>query len=204
MIDNHFRQILPKYTSSFVKLFKLLKLSANQVTLIGFFVSCLSFYFIILDQFYLALGVWWLSRLFDGLDGIYARETNQQSAFGGYLDIVLDMCAYSLFILALLLRFPQFSIECSLILFFYVLCITSALAFGNLEASLDISEHDNRSLRLGAGLAEGGETGIAYSVFLLFPKYLELSLKIWILILLITVIFRSALAFIIYQKSLKN
>ena len=31
-----------------------------------------------------------LTRLLDGIDGAYARATNQCTEFGGYLDIVVD------------------------------------------------------------------------------------------------------------------
>lgn len=36
-----------------------------------------------------------LTRLLDGIDGAYARATNQCTEFGGYLDIVVDftVCA---------------------------------------------------------------------------------------------------------------
>jgi hypothetical protein len=63
------------------------------------------------------------------------------------------------------------------------------------EAKQAIAPRDNRGLRLGAGLAEGGETGIAYSIFLLFPDFLEVSTTIWVGILIITVVARSFLAF---------
>jgi len=52
-----------------------------------------------------------------------------------------------------------------------------------------------RLTRLGAGLAEGGETGIAYSVFLLLPNHLDIATAVWIGILLFTVIARSFLAY---------
>ena len=63
------------------------------------------------------------------------------------------------------------------------------------EAAHGLEARDDRGLRLGAGLAEGGETGIAYSVFLLLPGWLWLSTKIWIATLLLTVIARSLLAY---------
>ncbi len=77
----------------------------------------------------------------------------------------------------------------------YVLCITSALALGMQEASLDFEARDDRGLRLGAGLAEGGETGLAYTLFLLLPNQLPLLTWIWLCVLAITVIARSGLAY---------
>ncbi len=79
-------------------------------------------------------------------------------------------------------------------LFLYVLCITSALALGAQEERLARPARDDRGLRLGAGLAEGGETGIAYSLFLLFPGWLPVTTAVWIAVLALTVVLRSLLA----------
>ena len=79
-------------------------------------------------------------------------------------------------------------------MFFYVLCITGALSLGSLEASRKLPPRDNRGLRLAAGLAEGGETGIAYTLFLLFPDYVKPLLWMWIGVLLVTVVARTAYA----------
>ena len=37
-----------------------------------------------------------LNRFFDGIDGAYARMTDQCSEFGGYLDIIVDFTIYGL------------------------------------------------------------------------------------------------------------
>ena len=37
-----------------------------------------------------------LNRIFDGIDGTFARMTDQCSDFGGYLDIVVDFTIYGL------------------------------------------------------------------------------------------------------------
>jgi len=58
-----------------------------------------------------------------------------------------------------------------------------------------MAPRDDRGLRLGAGLAEGGETGIAYSLFLLLPDYLWLSTGVWVVVLATTVLARTLLAF---------
>ena len=53
---------------------------------------------------------------------------------------------------------------------------------------------DNRSLKLAAGLAEGGETGIAYTLMLLLPQLIKVLLPLWILVLVITFVARTWLA----------
>ena len=104
------------------------------------------------------------------------------------------MAAYSLVVLALDQVHPELHDRWLLILFLYVLCITSALALGAEEASLDAPSRDDRGLRLGAGLAEGGETGIAYTLFLLFPGQLGILTGLWIVVLATTVAARTMLA----------
>ena len=89
---------------------------------------------------------------------------------------------------------PELHAQWVAILFLYVLCITSALALGMGESAQDRPPRDDRGLRLGAGLAEGGETGIAYTLFLLFPTQLPLLTTLWIVVLATTVVARTILA----------
>ena len=194
MIDAPFRRILPHITGWLISIYKRLGITPNQLTTVGCVTSFAAAYAVAADYFLIALCLWWTSRLFDGTDGIYARATTQVSAFGGYLDILLDMASYSSMILGFAYRFPEQAAAWSVILFFYVLCITSALALGEIERQKGLGPADNRSLRLAAGLAEGGETGIAYSLFLFFPAALSALTWIWIAVLAITVIMRTLLA----------
>ena len=145
-------------------------------------------------HFILALSLWWLSRLADGTDGIYARELGNSTEFGGYLDIVLDMAGYSVMVLGFYVYFPDLVLLWLLMLFLYIICIASALALGQGEAALGKEARDNRNLRLGAGLAEAGETGIAYTLFLLFPKIIGFLGAIWVCVLFVTVVARTVLA----------
>lgn len=195
MIDNVFRSHLPKFTARLISLYKFLRLTPNQITLIALSLACASAFLIVQGLYALAILVWWLGRLLDGTDGIYARATNQASLFGAYLDIICDMASYSVMILAFGISFREYQILWLVIMFLYVLCITGALALGTLEIKSLTSPHDNRGLRLAAGLAEGGETGIAYTIFLLFPSQLKILIWIWIIILIVTVISRTVLAF---------
>jgi len=200
MIDNHFRKHLPKITKSLIRFYAYLGITPNHITYAGFFLSLISAYLVAKNFFLPALAVWWLSRLLDGTDGIYARSTNQASNFGAFLDILLDMAAYSAMVVGFYFAFPQLQLTWLLILFFYVLCITSALALGSIEDKIPGLKDDNRGLRLAAGVAEAGETGIAYSMFLLFPSCIFIFSKIWICILFLTVVSRVLLA----KRILKN
>lgn len=194
MIDNPFRRVLAGFAGPLVRVYAALGLSPNTVSGLAFALAALAALCIVRGWPLAAIAFWWLGRLADGTDGIYARQTGRATDFGAYLDIVLDMAAYSLIIVALDQVHPELHGRWMSILFLYVLCIASALALGMQEASRQLEARDERGLRLGAGLAEGGETGIAYTLFLLLPGQLSWLTALWIAILATTVIARSLLA----------
>ncbi len=194
MIDNYFRAILPKYTDKILALYKALRLTPNNISIGSVVIAAVAAFLCAKGHNLSAIAMWWLGRLFDGTDGIYARATGQATDFGAYLDIVCDMASYSLMIFGFMTLHPESMTSWAIILFLYVLCITSALSLGTIEERRKIEPRDNRGLRLGAGLAEGGETGMAYTVFLLFPVALPILVKIWITILVLTIVFRTVLA----------
>ena len=194
MIDNTFRQLLPRFVGPLLRAYAACGLTPNGVSSLGFGLAAVAAFLVTVEQPLGAIAVWWLSRLFDGTDGVYARATGTTSGFGAYLDIVLDMAAYGLMIVAFDRVHPELHAQWMWIVFLYVLCITSALVLGFQEAASDIPARDDRGLRLGAGLAEGGETGIAYTVFLLLPGWLEVWVWAWIVVLATTVVARTVLA----------
>ena len=84
----------------------------------------------------LALGLWYLNRFLDGMDGTVARVNHKQSDFGGYLDIVLDMVAYVSIPIGLAFAYNQMDIFISLALLFASFYINSA-AWMMLAANLE-------------------------------------------------------------------
>ena len=194
MIDNSFRNILPRYTHYLLAFYSRIGATPNQITVAGMLVGIGASILVAFDCYLVAIFTWWLGRLLDGTDGIYARATNQTSAFGAYLDITCDMLAYGAMIIGFAISHSDFYSSWIAILFLYVLCITTALALGHAEEKFHVVPNQNRGMRLGAGLAEGGETGIAYTLFCLFPGYIGKLSSIWIVILIVTVVSRSLLA----------
>ena len=195
MIDNFCRNILSRCTQGLPRIYQALGITPNHLTGLGGLLAVLAAFSVAKGMLLLALALWWVGRFFDGCDGLLARATHQETAFGAYLDIVLDMTAYSVMILGFAWFAPELQLRWLAILCLYVLCITSALALGQGEATVGKDARDNRGLRLGAGLAEAGETGIAYSLFLLFPQWLPTLSTIWLFVLIVTVISRSCLAY---------
>ena len=103
------------------------KVTPNQITVVAFLVALVSAYFVVKGQLWIGICVWWCGRFFDGLDGIYARYSSMTSLFGSYLDICLDMLAYSLMILAFYLYEPSYAFLYMMVLLMYVVSICSAL-----------------------------------------------------------------------------
>lgn len=194
MIDQYFREWLPRYTDRLIKLYEKYNLTPNNITVAGLVFALIAAVFVALEWNMLAIATWWFGRLLDGTDGILARHSGQSSFFGAYLDITCDMAAYGAMILGFAVAHGESSAYWMIILFLYILCITSALSLGNMEEKLGVGADQQRSMRLGAGLAEAGETGIAYTLFLLFPSYIVPLSTIWILVLISTIVFRTILA----------
>jgi phosphatidylglycerophosphate synthase len=194
MIDNAMRAVLPRFVAPILVVYRRLGWTPNQVTMAGFAIALLASLAVALHFWWTALAIWWISRLVDGTDGIWARSSGQTSDFGAYLDITADMAAYGAMVLGFAVARPDLHLWWMGMLFLYILCITTALSLGTQEAKRGLEPRDDRGLRLGAGLAEGGETGIAYSLFLVLPNQLTLTASIWLVVLAITVLARSALA----------
>ena len=194
MIDNHFRALLPRYVEPAVRLFARLRLTPNQITCAGLAIALCAALLITQGYLFAACLVWWLSRLLDALDGIYARAYQLSSDFGGFLDVQFDMAAYSAMVIAFYLQFPEYGLQWLIMMFCYVLCISGALGMGSLENQMGLEDTSQRRMRLAVGLAEGGETGIAYTVFLLLPDYLDVTTWIWVGVLAITIVARLLLA----------
>jgi phosphatidylglycerophosphate synthase len=193
MIDGYTRNLLPHLTRGLITFYRATGVTPNQLTVLGFLTAVGAAYLVSAGHAWTAIAVWWLGRLIDGTDGILARATGKVSDFGGYLDITLDMAAYSLMVLGFYFWQPQFAALWLVTLILYVLAITSALSLGALERARGL-DGDNRSLKLAAGLAEGGETGISYTLMLLWPQLINVLLPLWIVVLVCTFLARTALA----------
>lgn len=124
--------------------------------------------------FWPALGLWALNRALDGLDGTLARLTGRQSDLGAYLDIVLDHVVYAAIPLGLAMAdggAQAFLALAALLSSFYV----NAASWMYLAAILEkrqagaAARGELTGVTMPAGLVEGAETVLFYTLFLLFP-----------------------------------
>ena len=141
------------------------------------------------------LAIWLVSRIGDGLDGILARTTGLSSAFGGFLDITLDMAGYSAMVVAFAMVFPQHALAWSAVLAGYVIVITTTLALsGAARRERATLGGTDRTFLFTRGIAEAGETNLAYAVWALWPDQLHWTIWLWVAALVSTGVQRVWLA----------
>ena len=125
----------------------------------------------------LALALWALNRLLDGLDGSLARVHGRQTDFGGYLDILLDFAVYTAVPTGLALGRPTAPVlaACAALLgSFFV----NAASWMYLSAVLErrgagaAARGERTTVTMPPGLIAGAETVVLYTLFLLVPSRL--------------------------------
>ena len=148
--------------------------------------------FIIIDQYLLAVIFLFLNRLSDGLDGVMAR-LQTPTPLGGYLDIVLDILIYSGFVLSFGITEQNNTLLSMVLLFCYIGTGSTFLAKAAILPSLtnqNLNEEIPKSFHYAVGLIEGTETIVFMVLCLLFPNLFIYFSFIFIILCLITIVFR--------------
>lgn len=123
----------------------------------------------------LGLGLWMLSRIVDGLDGVVARRAGSQSDFGGYLDILLDYVAYIAVPVGLVYGQPTTAnlwVGAALLFSYQINSVSWTVLSALLEKRHMASRDRPTSFEIPVGLIEGTETIAFYILFFLLPQYL--------------------------------
>ena len=150
------------------------RVSPNAITLLAMVIGLTAAVMAARQQYVLALALWLASRILDGLDGLSARLTHQQTDFGGYLDIVADFVVYAALPIGLFLGRATTELGVSLALLlggFYI----NAASWMYLSAILEkrragASARDElTTVTMPAGLVGGTETILFYAAFLIWP-----------------------------------
>jgi phosphatidylglycerophosphate synthase len=191
MIDARLRKIIdPPFNRAAAYLHNT-SVSANQVTIAGFFVG-LAVVPLLAFHFYIpALIIILLNRIADGLDGAIARE-HGITDFGGYLDIVLDFIFYSAVIFGFCLALPDQAVYGAFLIFSFIGTGTSFLALSIFAAKRKISTsiRGTKSIYYLGGLTEGTETIVVLCVMCLIPQWFWLIASIFASLCWITTITR--------------
>jgi phosphatidylglycerophosphate synthase len=168
---------------------------ANQVTVAGILAGLGAAVAILFGQFPAAFCLVLAGRLLDGLDGAVARAT-RKTPFGGYLDMVGDFLFYVSVPLAFGLSDPANLKPAMVLLASFALTGVSFLALASVAAEqrLETAAHGAKSFFYSTGLAEGGETILAFLLMLLFPAHFPLIAWVFAALCGLTVVQRSLLA----------
>jgi phosphatidylglycerophosphate synthase len=128
----------------------------------------------------LAVALWLLGRVADGLDGLVARTTGRSSDIGGLVDFVVDTLGYAAIPLGLAFGVDERGIWIAtavLLATFYV----NAVSLGYVAALLEkraggAAAGQTTSVTLPRGLVEGTETIVFFTVALAVP---EIATAVW-------------------------
>jgi phosphatidylglycerophosphate synthase len=126
----------------------------------------------------LALALWLVSRVIDGLDGALARRRRAngragESEAGGFLDITADFVVYGATVVGVAVGvtngFDAPWWPFLLVLLTYYLNGTAFLAFSSIAERTGRTIDDGRSLSFLGRIAEGAETIVVHSLWLILP-----------------------------------
>lgn len=193
MIDHVLRSPKEQLLKPIAK--SLRKVHPTSLTLVALSVGLAAALAIALDLYGLALLLWLLNRLLDGLDGELARLFSKQTDFGAYLDILVDYAIYTAIPAALALTNPSpLNLTATIVLlgFFYL----NSASWMYLAALLEkrgqgsSNQGERTSITMPKGLIEGAETIIFYCLFIVFPAHLASLFFIMCFFLLITILQR--------------
>lgn len=122
----------------------------------------------------LAVGLWLLGRVADGLDGLVARASGRTSDFGGLIDFVVDTIGYAAIPLGLAFGIDQratWIATAVLLATFYLNAVSLGYVAALMEKRSPGADPDGRSTSapLPRGLIEGTETIVFFTVALAWP-----------------------------------
>ena len=173
MLDEKLRKLKDRWLRPLVGVAG--RLSPNVITLLALAVGLAAAGAAAQQLYGLGLALWAINRLLDGLDGAVARETGQQTDFGGYLDIVADFVVYTAVPIGLFLGQATVELGASLALLLSSFYVNGA-SWMYLAAILEKrsagagARGDLTTVAMPAGLIGGTETVAFYAAFFLWPS----------------------------------
>lgn len=187
MFDDPFRRAFQPLVLPLVRKLVNAGVTPNAVTVASFIIALSAAITVVAVGPVTGVAIWLLSRVGDGLDGVLARMTGLSSAFGGFLDITVDMAAYSAMVLAFAIIFPQHALAWSAVLAGYVIVITTTLALSDAARSGGaMVGSTDRTFQFTRGITEAGETNVAYAVWALWPDQMHWTIWLWVAALVST------------------
>lgn len=181
MIDAPLRRVLNRPLAMLAGAVDVPWVTPDRLTVAGLVIGVSSAGLAAMQWWGLALGAWLVSRLLDGLDGALARRRRSQnpqakaSEAGGFLDITADFVVYGTTVLGVAVGvtvgfgapwWPFLAV-----LLAYYINGATFLAFSSIAERTGRQVEDGRSLSFLGKVAEGTETIVVHSVWLILPDF---------------------------------
>lgn len=199
MIDQYFIKIFKPFLKLVASPFYKFGVNANYISLFGLSLSFLSFYLILKDLNNIALFVFLLGRILDGVDGIIANKT-RITEFGGFIDIVFDLISYSLVPLAFILKDNSNAIFGSILLATFFGTSSAFFGIAIFENNKFIKRNPKKSFFHVGGFMGGAITIFFLSLMFLFPEKFNLIALIFSVLCILGTIERIFYAYIILDS----
>lgn len=173
MFDHFFRVLKDRWLAPFARALGR-RVSPNVVSVLACLIGMLAAWLAFRGTRDLALVCWFINRTLDGFDGTLARVTDQQSDFGGYLDILLDFVVYTVVPIGAALGSRTPDAELAVIWLLGAFFVNAA-SWMYLSAILEkraagaAQTGERTSVTMPGALIAGTETVIFFTLFIAFP-----------------------------------
>lgn len=204
MIDTQARKLLAPPIQAIAARLDHPGVTPNRITSLGLIMGLSGATAAGFHHWSLALGLWLISRVMDGVDGALARRRNPTGGCGagGFWDITADFISYGSFVIGVGVGSHGTLLPFLIVLFAYYINGSSFLAFSSIAEKTGKQIDDGRTLSFLPGIAEASETIFVHSIWCILPERAGLIAWIWAGIVLLSASFRILFAFsVLNQKT---
>ncbi len=205
MFDDYLRRHLERPLARAAALIDRAGVTADRITAAGLILGLSSAAAAAGTWWWLSLALWLISRLADGLDGPLARlrgsrdPCQSDSGAGGFFDITADFLVYGSTVVGVAAGVnaaygaPWWPFL--LVLLAYYINGTAFLAFSSIAERSRRTLNDGRSLSFLGGLAEGTETIVVHSLWLIFSTVAWQIALVWAAVVSISAVQRMVVGY---------
>lgn len=209
MLDRSLRAVLARPLELTAAALDRPGITPDRLTVLGLVLGVASAVTAGLQLWWVALALWLISRLADGLDGTLARRRRRladsqeresdASEAGGFLDIVADFVVYGATVLGVAVgATAQFDAPWwpfLLVLLVYYVNGTAFLAFSSIAERTGRTLDDGRSLSFLGRIAEGTETIVVHALWLILPFWAWQIALVWTLFVAVSAVQRIVVGY---------
>ena len=158
------------------------RITPTHITAIAFIAGILACFTSMTPSFSrLAIGFWMINRFLDCVDGSLARHRKVASELGGFLDLLSDFIVYSLIPIAIAhgqeedLHHVDWV---SIALLEATFHVNNFILFYSAAVAAQKDDRELTSVTMRPALIEGFESGILFTLMLIWPRYINIWSRI--------------------------